>query len=91
MRSITLGRHLQILRLHSGLSQFQLGRLIGVTDKAISKWENDEALPRVDHCIKLARVFRVSLDDLLQIEFEENKNTIDPEDLSEGKEMPQDG
>ena len=89
MRSITLGRHLQALRLQSGLSQFQLGRLIGVTDKAISKWENDEALPRVDHCIKLSKVFKVSLDDLLQMEFEENSDT--KTDAFAGKEMPQDG
>ncbi len=48
-----------------GLSQFQLGRLVGVTDKAVSKWENNEAMPRLEHFIKLSNILEFSMEDIM--------------------------
>ena len=33
------GNRLMELRMEAGLSQRQLGAMVGVTDKAVSKWE----------------------------------------------------
>lgn len=65
MRDYTLGNFIASLREANGFSQFQLGRLVGVTDKAVSKWENGATHPRIKTCEKLAAVFGISVDDLL--------------------------
>ncbi len=41
------------------MSQVELGRLLGVSDKAISRWENETAKPRTSLLPKLARVLGV--------------------------------
>ena len=65
MGKTSFGQHVYELRRLKGLSQFQLGKLVGVTDKAVSKWENGEAKPRFGHCIRLTEIFGVSLDELV--------------------------
>lgn len=65
MRDYTFGNLVTRLRTEMGFSQFQLGKLIGVSDKAVSKWENGSAKPRLATCCRLADVLGVSLDDLL--------------------------
>lgn len=65
MNDFEFGNYLCALRTSLCLSQFQLGRLCGVTDKAVSKWETGAAKPRTETCHKLADIFDVSLDELL--------------------------
>ncbi|MBQ9008287.1 MAG: PHP domain-containing protein [Clostridia bacterium] len=65
MRDYAFGNLVTKLRTELGFSQFQLGRLIGVSDKAVSKWENGNAKPRVATCCRLADILGVSLDELL--------------------------
>ena len=65
MRDYGFGNFLAELRNGCGLSQFQLGSLVGVTDKAVSKWENGIARPRLSVCEKLSKIFHVSVSDLL--------------------------
>ena len=66
MKGNAFGERVAQLRREKHLSQYQLGMLIGVTDKAVSKWENGSAFPGVAHCIRLAEVLDVSLDELIQ-------------------------
>ena len=65
MKDYQFGNYLCELRNRRGLSQFQLGTLVGLTDKAVSKWENGDAKPRLDTCYRLAEVLGVSIDALL--------------------------
>ena len=67
MRDYEFGNMLAKLRMERGLSQFQMGRLLGVTDKAVSKWENGSAKPRISTCCRLADILGISLNDLLSI------------------------
>lgn len=46
-------------------SQFQLGKLLSVSDKAVSKWENGDAKPRLATCSKLAEILGVFVNELL--------------------------
>lgn len=48
-----------------GLTQDELGRRLGVTNKAVSKWEVGETLPDVTIIRKLAEVLEVTVDELL--------------------------
>lgn len=44
MNDYGFGNFIRDMRTKRGLSQFQLGRLIGVSDKAVSKWESGGSL-----------------------------------------------
>lgn len=65
MKDYSFGNYICALRTGCGLSQFQLGTLVGVTDKAVSKWENGDAKPRLATCNRLAEVLGVSVNELL--------------------------
>ena len=42
---MSIGKNIRSLRESRGLSQIQLGKIAGVTDKAVSTWERDEKVP----------------------------------------------
>ena len=65
MRDYEFGNHLAELRKSHGYSQFQLGSLVGVTDKAVSKWENGASRPRVGIVMKLSGILGVDMNELL--------------------------
>ena len=65
MQDIEFGNRLYQLRKKAGLSQTQLGEKVGLSNKAVSKWENGLAKPGLDIVHKLADVLGVSVDDLL--------------------------
>lgn len=65
MQDFEFGNRLCQLRKRAGLSQAQLGEKVGLTNKAVSKWENGQAKPGLDIVHKLADVLSVSVDDLL--------------------------
>jgi DNA-binding XRE family transcriptional regulator len=62
------GLKLQTLRKKASMSQDNLAELIGVSRQAISKWERSEALPDLYNAKKLAEVFSITLDELMDIE-----------------------
>lgn len=55
---------LKALRVRKGLSQEQLGKLIGVGYGAVSKWETGKTDPRFDKVSKLAKALDVSEDEI---------------------------
>ncbi len=65
MRDYQFGEWLATLRVSNGYSQFQLGKLLGVSDKAVSKWETGAARPRTSICGKLASIYGITLDELM--------------------------
>ncbi|MBQ8753130.1 MAG: helix-turn-helix transcriptional regulator, partial [Clostridia bacterium] len=46
MNDYDFGERLYRLRREKGLTQAELGALLGVSSKAVSKWENGVAYPR---------------------------------------------
>ena len=70
MKDYSFGNFICALRMRRGLSQFQLGTLVGVSNKAVSKWETGAAKPQLSTCRKLAEVLGVSLDELLSCKYQ---------------------
>ena len=58
------------------MTQSKLAGKMGVTDKAVSKWERDVCCPDVSTIPKLAELFEVSVDDLMQISKKEATKSI---------------
>lgn len=66
------------LRKKNNLSQEELANKLSVSRQAVSKWERAEAAPDTDNLIKLARLYKISLDELL-LSDNEFLNEIDKE------------
>ena len=75
MLDFEFGNRLCRLRQKAHLSQSQLGEKVGVSNKAVSKWENGKSKPGLDVVNRLADVLGVSLDELLHAPSEEKKIT----------------
>ena len=63
--NIEIANRLVELRKKSGLSQEELADKLGLSRQAVSKWERAESSPDTDNLICLAKLYNVSLDDLL--------------------------
>ena len=61
-----VGNLISKLREEKGLSQSELGVLLGVTNKAVSKWENGRGYPDTSLLLTLAEVLGISVDELLR-------------------------
>ena len=65
MKKSTLGSCIRSLRKNNGLTQVQLADFLGVTDKAVSKWERDLSYPDIALFPKLADVLGTTVEGLL--------------------------
>ncbi len=66
----TLGTMIAELRKQHGMTQLELAEKMGVTDKAVSKWERDLSCPDINSLPNLAEIFGVSVEELMQIKKE---------------------
>lgn len=66
----TMGQIIAAKRKELGMTQLELADKMGVTDKAVSKWERDLSYPDVNSLPKLAEVFGMTVDQLMQIKTE---------------------
>ena len=65
MDTRSIGNNISLLRKQSGLTQLALANRLGVTDKAVSRWENGLGYPDITLLPILAETFGVSIDQLL--------------------------
>jgi len=63
--NIEIANRLQKLRKEFGYSQEELADKLGISRQAVSKWERAESSPDTDNLIILARLYNMSLDELL--------------------------
>ena len=77
MRDYSFGNFLYELRTRRGLTQYQLGALVGVSYQAVSKWENGVSKPQCSILFKLGEILGVSVDELLTCKYHssEKKDT----------------
>lgn len=68
--NIEIANRMVQLRKSHNLSQEALAEKLGISRQAVSKWERAEASPDTDNLIMLARLYGVSLDELLKTEDE---------------------
>ena len=61
-----VGNLITKLREEKGFSQAELGALLGVTNKAVSRWENGRGYPDTSLLLKLADVLGITVDELLK-------------------------
>lgn len=74
MNNYVTGKIIKELREKNKITQSELGSIINVSDKAISKWETGKGLPDVSLISPLAKALKVSVIELMQGEYIINKN-----------------
>ena len=82
MKKQTFGSTLAGLRKEKGMTQLDLAEKMGVTDKAVSKWERDLSFPDVNTLPKLAEIFNITVADLMQTKKAPGEN-VESKKLSE--------
>ena len=75
MKDYTFGTKLYLMRKSEQLSQKELAGMLGVTNKAISKWENGDAMPSLKQLVAISKIFNISIDEMLKGD-EQNEKQI---------------
>lgn len=57
---------LKALRKNAKLTQEDVAEKLNVSRQSVAKWELGESLPDIENCILLAKLYNVSLDDLVR-------------------------
>lgn len=65
MNQIKIGKFISDCRKEKGLTQEQLGEKLGITFKAVSKWENGKGLPDPSIMIELSNILGITVNELL--------------------------
>lgn len=77
MDTFSIGKCIAQLRKNKGWTQLELAEKLGVSDKAISKWESGNGLPEISMFPILAEVFGVTIDFLMTGKKEEPTFSLD--------------
>lgn len=90
MDQIKIGRFIAERRKKASLTQMQLAEKLGITDKAISKWERGVAMPDTSIMLKLCDILSISVNELLcgeKIDMENNNQKNEQLFLDMAKEL----
>ena len=77
-----IGEYIQRKRKDAGLTQAELGEMLGVTSKAVSKWECGVALPDVSLFLEITTILKIDISELLsgednkKVPIDKKKNII---------------
>ena len=67
---MNLGNNLFQARKKVGLSQETVAEKLGVSRQTVSKWETDEAVPDIYQTKKLAKLYNLTLDELIEFDID---------------------
>ena len=65
MDTLKIGAFIAERRKEQNLTQLQLAEKLGITDRAVSKWENGKAMPDSSIMLELCKALKISVNDLL--------------------------
>lgn len=75
---MNLGKTINELRKKNNMTQEELAAQLGVSPQAVSKWENDLSCPDISLLPDVAKIFHITVDELLSGNYQE-KETIETE------------
>ncbi len=90
MNQIKIGRFIADCRKKADLTQLQLAEKLGITDKAVSKWERGVAMPDTSIMLELCGILGISVNELLngeRIDMENNNQKNEQLMLEMAKEI----
>lgn len=63
---MSIGERIKELRIEASLSQMQLAKIIGVSQKAIDYWERNVNEPKASYIIALVKAFNITFDEFFE-------------------------
>lgn len=73
-----ISENLQTLRKKNKLTQEEVAEKVNVSRQAVAKWESGETAPDINNCAALAKLYNVTVDDLINYTDEFNGAMIAP-------------
>lgn len=70
---MSLGNSLYKSRKKKGLSQEEVAEKLGVSRQTISKWETEETVPDIYQSKRLAKIYGLSLDELIDVDLDQKE------------------
>ena len=92
MDQVKIGKFIAACRKKENLTQMQLAEILGITDRAVSKWETGKSLPDSSIMLELCGVLKITVNDLLsgeKISMENNNQNSEQLLLDMAKEVEQ--
>ena len=74
---MSIGSTIKKIRREREMTQEQLAEYLGITANAVSQWECDRTAPDISQLPMLARVLRVTTDQLLGVDFDKDEAEIE--------------
>ena len=74
MDQIKIGRFITLKRKEKNITQSELSEKLGISNRAISKWENGICLPDASNMLELCKILGVTINDLFSGEIVDMKN-----------------
>ena len=75
-----IGKFISIKRKEKGITQSELAELLGISDRAISKWENGNCLPDASNMQELCKILNITINDLFSgevVDMEDNVKRLE--------------
>ncbi|MBP3040005.1 helix-turn-helix transcriptional regulator [Bacillaceae bacterium Marseille-Q3522] len=69
-----IGEFITLLRKSKNMTQVELAEKLGITDKAVSKWEKGKSMPDISLLKPLSDIFAITVHELLLGEFVQEEN-----------------
>ena len=80
MDKLKVGSFIAEQRKIRSLTQKQFANMVGVTDKAVSRWETGKSYPDTETLEKISEIFEVSISDILSGEIAKPENKVEAAD-----------
>ncbi len=65
MNQEKIGKFIAECRKEAGFTQASLGEKLGITDRAVSKWENGKSMPDISIMMELCELLNINVNELL--------------------------
>ena len=78
-----LGKKIAYYRKNKNMTQEELAKQLGISNQAVSKWENEQSCPDVELLPKIADIFEITLDELFERDFVPHKESEESLGVSE--------
>lgn len=80
MDQIKIGKFISNKRKEKNITQSELAELLGITDRAISKWENGICMPDASNILELCDILNITINDLFSgevVDMKENEKKLE--------------
>ncbi len=80
MDQIKIGKFISNKRKEKNITQSELAELLGITDRAISKWENGICMPDASNILELCNILNITINDLFSgevVDMKENEKKLE--------------